>query len=61
MKTIIAVALLALVGLPISAVALSPSPCANCRSVPGPIMGAGLPIIAAGYGLYWLVRRRHRT
>jgi hypothetical protein len=28
--------------------------------VPGPIVGAGLPILAAGYGAYWLVRRRGR-
>ncbi len=27
---------------------------------PGPIAGAGLPIIAAGYGVYWLIRRRRR-
>jgi len=28
--------------------------------VPGPIAGAGLPIIAVGYGIYWLIRRRRR-
>jgi hypothetical protein len=28
------------------------------RGVPGPIAGAGLPVIAAGYGVYWLIRRR---
>ena len=28
--------------------------------VPGPIAGVGLPILAAGYGVYWLVRRRRR-
>jgi len=27
---------------------------------PGPIAGAGLPLIAAGYGVYWLVRRYRR-
>ncbi len=31
------------------------------RGVPGPVVGAGLPIIAAGYGVYWLIRRRRRT
>jgi hypothetical protein len=28
---------------------------------PGPVIGAGLPLLAAGgigYGVYWLVRRR---
>jgi len=31
------------------------------RGVPGPVAGAGLPIIAVGYGVYWLIRRRRRT
>jgi hypothetical protein len=31
------------------------------RGVPGPIAGAGLPIVAVGYGVYWLIRRRRRT
>ena len=28
---------------------------------PGPLAGAGLPFIAVGYGVYWLVRRRRTT
>ena len=28
------------------------------HGVPVPMAGAGLPIIAAGYGVYWLMRRR---
>ena len=31
------------------------------HGVPGPIVGAGLPFIAVGYGVYWLVRRRRRA
>ena len=27
---------------------------------PGPVAGAGLPILAVGYGAYWLVRRYRR-
>jgi hypothetical protein len=30
------------------------------RAAPGPVVGAGLPVIAVGYGVYWLVRRRRR-
>ena len=32
------------------------------RGAPGPVVGAGLPVLAIGYGVYWLVkRRRHRA
>jgi hypothetical protein len=30
------------------------------HGVPGPLVGAGLPMIAVGYGAYWLVRRYRR-
>jgi len=30
----------------------------DIRGAPGPIAGAGLPILAVGYGVYWLIRRR---
>jgi hypothetical protein len=29
-------------------------------TAPGPIVGAGLPVLAVGYGIYWLVARRRR-
>jgi hypothetical protein len=31
------------------------------HGVPGPLAGAGLPFIAVGYGVYWLLRRRRNT
>jgi hypothetical protein len=31
------------------------------RGAPGPIVGAGLPILLIGGGIYWLVRRRNRA
>jgi uncharacterized protein HemY len=33
----------------------------GAHAVPGPLVGAGLPFIAVGYGVYWLVRRRRRA
>ena len=32
----------------------------STHGVPGPLAGAGLPVIAVGYGAYWLVRRYRR-
>jgi hypothetical protein len=30
------------------------------RGAPGPIVGAGLPVLAVGFGIFWLVRRYRR-
>jgi hypothetical protein len=30
------------------------------QGAPGPVVGAGLPVLAVGYGVYWLVKRRRR-
>jgi uncharacterized membrane protein len=42
--------------------AFATAPCSACgfHSVPGPLMGAGLPVLAVGYGAYWLLRRYRR-
>ncbi len=31
------------------------------HSAPGPIAGASLPVLAVGFGVYWLVRRHRKT
>jgi hypothetical protein len=30
------------------------------HGAPGPIVGASLPVLAIGFGVYWLVKRRRR-
>jgi hypothetical protein len=32
----------------------------STHGVPGPLVGAGFPVIAIGYGAYWFVRRYRR-
>ncbi len=31
------------------------------HGAPGPIAGAGLPVLAVGCGVYWLIRRRRSS
>ncbi len=31
------------------------------RGAPGPIVGAGLPVLAIGFGVYWLIKRRRKA
>jgi hypothetical protein len=33
----------------------------DVHGTPGPIAGAGLPVLAIGYGVYWLVKRRRKV
>ena len=33
----------------------------TARGAPGPLAGAGLPVLLIGGGIYWLVRRRKKT
>ena len=44
-----------------STITVQSAPLTVSRGVPGPIAGAGLPVLAVGYGVYWLVRRRRRS
>ncbi|MGX9427592.1 MULTISPECIES: hypothetical protein [Bradyrhizobium] len=32
----------------------------HINGAPGPIAGAGLPVLAIGYGVYWLIKRRRK-
>jgi hypothetical protein len=41
-------------------VAGGPSPQCKTEGAPGPIAGAGLPVLAIGYGAYWLAKRLRR-
>ena len=31
------------------------------KGAPGPLAGAGLPVLLIGGGIYWLVRRRNKA
>jgi hypothetical protein len=59
-RLVIAFALLAAFSLPALAQAAASSAVAVHRGAPGPIAGAGLPVLAVGYGVYWLIRRRRK-
>jgi hypothetical protein len=65
MKTLM-LSLVLLTALSLPSVAQSQTattrPCstATCRGAPGPIVGAGLPILAIGFGAYWLAKRWRR-
>ena len=67
-KLIMASAFLAALCLPALACGGPGNPCqgnqgnqgGNHHGVPGPLVGAGLPFLAVGYGAYWLVRRYRR-
>jgi hypothetical protein len=66
MKIVSAMAfLLMLLTLSGSAVTQSTAvaPCATCGRLgaPGPVAGAGIPLLVVGAGVYWLVRRRRKN
>ena len=37
-----------------------PPPGGGVKGAPGPVVGAGLPVLVVGYGVYWLVKRRRK-
>jgi hypothetical protein len=65
-KLLLALFLILAIGAPIGYVLSQAHRSGNANgggihAVPGPLAGAGLPFIAVGYGVYWLVRRRRNT
>jgi len=55
------VSVLALTVLSNDAWAFCSSAVGCARGAPGPIVGAGLPLLAIGYGVYWLVKRKRKA
>lgn len=58
--------LLAAFTLPLFPTSTLATPCSTAvgcatRGAPGPIAGAGLPILAVGYGVYWMIKRRRKA
>jgi hypothetical protein len=31
------------------------------HAAPGPLAGAGLPLLAVGFGVYWMIKRRRKA
>jgi hypothetical protein len=65
MKTsLLTLVLLTALSLPsmVQSQAATPLPCSACsvRGAPGPIAGAGLSVLAIGFGAYWLAKRLRR-
>jgi hypothetical protein len=61
----VATAFLILAPLPANACNANDGNCifapGHMKGVPGPIAGAGLPVLAIGYGAYWLIKRRRKV
>ena len=62
-KFIIAATILSATSMPAFAQSTTTNvrPAPIIRGAPGPIVGAGLPVLALGYGVYWLAKRRRKT
>ena len=56
------VAVISVVALPALAQTTAPTaPTPLHKGAPGPIIGAGLPALAVGFGVYWLIWRRRKA
>ena len=59
--TLFAIALASAVTLIQPAIAKQPNPGhPSVAGAPAPLIGASLPGLAIGYGVYWLIRRRRK-
>jgi hypothetical protein len=63
LSTMALASLVATVAIPSAVMALpcADARCNNTHPAPGPIAGAGLPFLAIGYGVYWVVKRRRKA
>ena len=60
MRNLLLGSLLVLAATALPALAQTLTPIPSHRSVPGPLVGAGLPVLLIG-GVYWFVRRRRNS
>jgi hypothetical protein len=63
MKTVSAFLFATFTLLPLTttlAAALPPPPPPPVKGAPGPVLGASLPGLAIGYGVYWVMKRSRR-
>jgi LPXTG-motif cell wall-anchored protein len=61
MKNLLLGSLLVLAATALPALAQTPTLVPSWRVAPGPVMGAGLPVLLIGGGVYWFVRRRRNS
>jgi hypothetical protein len=60
-RALLVLSVLALTVLSNAAWAVCSTAVGCAHGAPGPIVGAGLPLLAIGYGVYWLVKRNRKV